>query len=399
MKITIASVLCVLTMLFAGSVARAVDSGIIVVPAKAGAVEGTKENSDAFIWRLFSEFTAPALKAASSPAQFETWASDKDTFTAQPHWPKPGEPLDLHMSVLEAVKMHTPDVATISIMSVNGEAVDEPCKAPTGAAVGSFPTGGTPEPCIAEQVARNRPQFDYIVNSGLNTSSGRANAYSKGTKIEMPTDSIAVKGDWIPLTALVRWIPSLNKNDVRKLYHTATVNNIEYALVALHVSSRQNPNWVWATFEHFMNPGRCDYIGCWDSFGAAIPEVPPRKGAYNTQYGPCVKTAQVKALFSKSGSSTVWENYCLKSTQVDFIAADETPSVLGNSVVEGIVGNGTVAASSCITCHFYASFGSDGKTTASAKAILPFNPTGRPIDGVLQNAHQFAFMWGVVISP
>jgi hypothetical protein len=28
----------------------------VAVPAKAGTVEGTTENSDAFIWRLFTEF-------------------------------------------------------------------------------------------------------------------------------------------------------------------------------------------------------------------------------------------------------------------------------------------------------------------------------------------------------
>jgi hypothetical protein len=370
----------------------------VAVPARAGAVDGMTENSDAFIWRLFTEFTAPIAKRAT----FETWASDKDTFSLKPHWPKPGDPLDLHASVLEIVKMHAPDVAAISLMNLNGEAVDEPCKPPTGAAVGGFPTAGpgTPKPCIAEQVARNRPQFDYIVNNGLNTSAGRAAAYAKGMKVEMPLESVALKGDWIPLPVLVQWIPELkNISNVKKLYYTATVKSEEYALVALHVSSRQNPNWVWGTFEHFMNPGRCDYIGCWDSFGAQAAEVRPHRDAFNAQYGFCKKTAQLKALMAKSGASPIWENYCLKSTQVDFTAANGTPYVLGNSVVEGIVGNGTVAASSCITCHYYASFGSNGETTASAKAILPFNPTGKPISGVLRDAQQFAFMWGVVLPP
>jgi hypothetical protein len=77
----------------------------------------------------------------------------------------------------------------------------------------------------------------------------------------------------------------------------------------------------------------------------------------------------------KANLSPVWEHYCLKSTEVDFTAADGTPYVLGNSVIEGIVGNGTSAASSCIACHAYASFGPTGKPTISATAILPFNPT------------------------
>ena len=103
---------------------------------------------------------------------------------------------------------------------------------------------------------------------------------------------------------------------------------VEYALVALHVSSRQNPNWVWGTFEHQMNPGRCDSIGCFDSFGAEIPAVLPNRTGENTQYGACRKTPPLKTLMKNAGLSPVWENYCLKSTQVDYTAADGTPYAL-----------------------------------------------------------------------
>ena len=99
---------------------------------------------------------------------------------------------------------------------------------------------------------------------------------------------------------------------------------------------------------------------------------------------------------AKAGLSPVWENYCLKSSQVDFVNSDGTPYVLGNSVIEGIVGNGTVAASSCISCHAYASFGSDGAPTIAALKVLPFNPTGKTISGVLVGSRTFAFNWGVL---
>jgi hypothetical protein len=247
-------------------------------------------------------------------------------------------------------------------------------------------------------VVRNRPQFDYIVNNKLNTQAGLAAAYAKSFKVEMPLESIAVKGDWIPLPMLLQWIPQLGDvGTIRKLYHTATVSPVEYALVAMHVSSRQNPNWVWGTFEHQMNPGRCDAIGCFDSFGAQTPAVTPNRKAVNTQYGPCPKTQQLKTLMANANLSPVWENYCLKSTEVDYTDADGTPYVLGNSVIEGIVGNGTIAASSCISCHVYASFGPTG--ASSTRAMLPFNPTGNPILGVLTGSLQFAFMWGVLQAP
>jgi hypothetical protein len=187
--------------------------------------------------------------------------------------------------------------------------------------------------------------------------------------------------------------------NIRKQYYTTKVGPVEYALLSMHVSSRQNPNWVWGTFEHQMNPGRCDYIGCFDTFGAQNAEVLPNKSAVNSQYGGCGKTPQLKALMAKANLSAVWQNYCLKSTEVDYTAPDGTPYALGNSVIEGIVGNGTVAASSCISCHAYASFGANGVPTASALANLPFNPTGRPIQGVLDGSKTYAFNWGALAAP
>jgi len=58
-----------------------------------------------------------------------------------------------------------------------------------------------------------------------------------------------------------------------------------------------------------------------------------------------------------------------------------------------------VSASSCIACHVYASFGSTGTPTAAATAMLPYNPTGKPLTAPLANSIQFDFMWGVLFAP
>ena len=204
----------------------------------------------------------------------------------------------------------------------------------------------------------------------------------------------------MPVQTLLQWIPQLGSiATIEKLYYTNTSAAVEYALVSLHVSSRQNPNWVWGSFEHELSPGRCDSIGCFDSFGAQRAVVLPNLKVANTQYGACAKTAPLKALMKASGLSAVWDHYCLKSTQVDYNAADGTPYALGNSVIERIVGNGTVSASSCIGCHVYASFAANGKPSAAATAMLPYNPTGSPIPAVLNGSLQFDFMWGVLAAP
>ena len=361
---------------------------VVAVPARAGAVNGTTQNSDEFLWRLFTQFAAPASPSRPSPVVFETWASDEDTFSYTPHWPGPDEPKKLHVSLL--ARTSNPHLIPIDVA----------CNAPQGAASGGFPTTGTPTPCIAEEVKRNRPQYEYIVKNNLNTQAGLAAAYAKSFKVTMPTEAVSVKGDWIPVQTMLQWLPQIGSlENLRKLYYTATSNSVEYALVSLHVSSRQNPNWVWGTFEHQMNPGRCDYMGCFDTFGAKVPAVRPNRKGVNAGYGACPKTDRLKALMAKANLSPVWQNYCLKSTEVDYTAPDGTPYVLGNSVIEGITGNGTVAASSCIGCHVYASFGSNGAPGAAALNILPFNPTGNPIPGVLSGSLQYDFMWGLLFAP
>jgi hypothetical protein len=211
-----ATISVLLATLLGSATAWAQGTVVVAVPAKAGAVVGTTENSDAFIWRLFTEFAAPASKASPSPVVFETWASDDDTFSANPHWPRAGEPLKLHASVLAVMKtLNTGQ----SLTDLRAKAIDVACVAPQGAAVGGFPTSGTPSPCIAEQVARNRPQYDYIVNHHLNTRAGLKAAYEKSFDVDMPTASIAIKGDWIPVQTLLQWIPRLGDvSAIKKLY-------------------------------------------------------------------------------------------------------------------------------------------------------------------------------------
>lgn len=49
---------------------------VVAVPARAGAVVGKTENSDAFLWELFvSQIAVPVTKGNPSPAAFETLVS------------------------------------------------------------------------------------------------------------------------------------------------------------------------------------------------------------------------------------------------------------------------------------------------------------------------------------
>ena len=96
------------------------------------------------------------------------------------------------------------------------------CSSPPNPAVGGFPQTGTPTPCIAEEVKRNRPQFDYIVGNKLYTKAGIAAAYASGFQVDMPASAIAVKGDWVPVATLMQWIPELAGKNIENLYITTT---------------------------------------------------------------------------------------------------------------------------------------------------------------------------------
>ncbi len=358
----------------------------VAVPSKPGPVDGTSQNSDEFIWNLITQFAAPVDGAQGAPT-FETWASDANTFTANPQWPGPTVTHDFTASRLG---LHAnPTLGPIDVS----------CSPPPNPAVGTFPLTGTPTPCIAEEVKRNRPQFDYIVDNKLYTKAGIAAAFASSFQMDMPASAIAVKGDWVPVATLMQWIPDLAGKNIGDLYVTTTDNGTEYGLVAMHISSKQNKNWVWGTLEHQMIPGRCDTMGCFDTFGAQQSAVAPNRAQPNTQYGACEKTPALQQLMTAAHLSPAWANYCLKGTEVDFTAPDGTPYALGNTVVEGINANVSVAGASCITCHAYASYGSGGTPTASALAMLAYNAQGKVVPGTLDNARQYDFMWGLLAAP
>jgi hypothetical protein len=141
-------------------------------------------------------------------------------------------------------------------------------------------------------------EIRYIVANQLYSVDGLKKAFQKGLKIDLPSDAIEVKADWIKVTDAMRWL-NINENQVHELFYTnkATDGTVtaEFALVAFHFSSKQIKNWVWADFEHQMNPGRCDGTGCHDSFGASVADV-PAKMPPNQQYGQCQKSSAVQAM-------------------------------------------------------------------------------------------------------
>jgi hypothetical protein len=301
-------------------------------------------NPDMVAWQLFIQVNS---RAGGSNAVFETYASDTDTFQPTPQYPAGPTPSALHPPILEALAR---DAALRN-----------------GVLLPALPPNPNPNG-VSEETRHNRPTFDFIVQNNLYKVSGLKAAFGK--TLTFPLDSIEVKANWVP----VNKIPSFTKNQVTaaqvpQLYHVnADSNGNKYALVSMHVISKQVPNWTWATFEHRFNPGRCDIIGCRDAFGAQIPVVAPNPVRGQT-YPDCTKSAALSALLAKANIEPAYVNYCLKGSQADFVDNTGLDIRVGNSVTE----DGFVATSSCMTCHGRAAFDKDGQDATQTDGFINVN--------------------------
>jgi len=381
----------------------AIAAGLCLFGAASAFAQGSSlpwgQSSDQVGWETFVQVTAPSGIPGSKNVEFETWGSDEDLYlTDPPKWPVVPSPKVLHQSVLAIARAPARGPAPLAI-GPGG------CQPPNDAEAGKFPSGA----CIGEEVRRNWASFQYIVGNNLFTRSGLAAAAAKKFVVDMPADSIEVKGDWVKFAALKAWLKTtinkdLTDDQIRALYHVNTVKesdgDTEYALVAFHFSSKQIKNWVWSDFEHELNPGRCDDTGCHDSFGARLKDVAKKNSRGpngqdvdgNQDYGACAKSDALELMMKNAGIGGEWRHYCMKGTQVTFVNADGTPSLLGNSVIERIAAGVPILKSSCITCHATAAFKANGQANAVREVIGPFDPNS--LDGMIQND----FVWGIALQ-
>jgi hypothetical protein len=317
---------------------------------------------DELAWQLFLQVNANAKSVGNNSALFETWASDHDTFQLKPPpWPINTTPLALKAPALPSAIRSLPKGHPLqAALVVPGAQDNEP----------------------SEETRRNKEAYNFIVSNSLFTISGLRAAF--GTTINFPPESLEIKANWYPVISTMdpskSGIPGYTGTsaDAASVYHVNTASDgKQYALVAMHVISKQVPNWTWATFEHKNNPARCDILGCKDLFGAVTANVPPNQ-APNQKYPDCKKSPALAALFAKAKIDLAYANYCLKGTQTDFTTATGQAIRLGNSVTE----NGFVNQSSCMTCHSRAAFDQSGNSTSSGgfdnftglASIGPVNP-------------------------
>lgn len=307
-------------------------------------------NPDKVSWEFFA-MVNKSVPGVNNNVLFETWAANEDTFKQNPKFPgASGPPSCPSPQVVAAAPLPQPAVTP----TANPKILNVP------ALIAFAPRLPGLQPHVvaggSEETRRNRATFDFIVCNKYHTKAGLRAAFASGVPISFPLESMEVKANWVPAG---------NRSPTE--YHINTASDTKsYALVSMHIISKQVPNWTWATFEHKDNLGRCDLIGCRDRFGAVIADVDPHRSP-GGQYDSCIKTPALKKLFADAGLPAMWENYCLKGSQVDFVTATGIPTRLGNSVTE----DGFVDTSSCMTCHSRASVTAQGRDAQGAGFLEP----------------------------
>lgn len=163
-------------------------------------------------------------------------------------------------------------------------------------------------------------------------------------------------------------------------YHWQPYQGKIYGLIALHITTKDIPQWFWCTFEHVDNPSR----------GAVVPS----RDAFGLKPDGSISDALAQ-LHRDSGLGEVWKNYRLNGSQINFTDMVGRPTILANSIIEA----GFEASSSCVTCHAMATVGPDGSR-------LSFFPpqTGSPVPGWFEDASvtpiqrkfiQLDFVWSL----
>lgn len=350
-------------------------------PAGAAVRSDSTPDADRAAWQHFAAVAAPAGKGR---VVFETWAADDDIYTSKPNWP--GEAA-LDQRRLRQGSLQRP--AMPHAMRTGGATTD--CEEIAGDSAPMALPGR--QPCFSGEVRRNMAAYRYIVQNQLNTKAGLAGAFKKaqgGWRVSLPEDSVAVKADWVPVDTIIAWLgrnaQRLSPAQVRAQYYTTVAQGQSFALVALHISSKQQPGWVWASFEHRMNPGRCDALGCSDQFGAVRTRIPAAKVA-DRPYPACGQSDALGEVFKAKRLHAVWSNYCLKAAE-----SIQAPAVAVNAASHGErLPNAAVRKTTCVACHATAGFGRDGRAYTKLLTSHQVGAVRLPDDIVAND-----FSWGIL---
>jgi hypothetical protein len=304
---------------------------------------------DEYAWRLFVALNWPANVAGRTadptrpfgvdgPVVWETWKNAREVFL--PRGADPGPWLDGATAVARSFEDAEPaplqQIARAQRMS--------------GGALPAF------DPDAARrqrnETRLNKDVYEFVRTNELYNIEGQvALVTQQKLSISFPLMGKETKAQWRAITQADK--PRYHWTEVTNPDGTVTI----FGLTALHITTKDLPNWFWATFEHVDNPARP---------GNEPWELPSRDTF------ACKLAPQPDCNLSPTGiglENTKWANYRLRGTQIEFVDSTGQPLLLANSQPE----QGFQVTSSCITCHARSSIGVIGN---SATRLSIFKPSG-----------------------
>jgi hypothetical protein len=178
------------------------------------------------------------------------------------------------------------------------------------------------------EVRMNRVLYEYIRDNCLYSIEGLEDRFRQGQEINFPLAAQEIKARWVPIKEADKpryhWRVTARANGDRRLW----------GLTALHIITRDLPNWFWCDFEHVDFEKNAEQYSC-DSTTRGLAPAAGRDGIRHETRG------------------TKWQSYRLRGTQIDFTDARGRPVVVANSQIE----HGFQQSSSCMTCHARATVG------------------------------------------
>jgi hypothetical protein len=294
---------------------------------------------DEYAWRVFVALNWPATLetrqsdpakklGADGPVTWETWMNARDVFLRDGSDPGPWFEMASVASTRGAKEFDEHPLQ--QTIRSSPELVP---KFDIGAAVNK-----------RNETRLNRQTYEFVLANQLFNLDGQLALFDRGVQsISFPPASKEIKAQWREI-----------KEQDKSRYHWHQEGEKIYGLTAMHITTKDVPNWFWATFEHVENPKLPDNEG-WrlesrDSFA-------------------CKDSAPTCNMSPKGIGleNTKWSYYRLRGVQTDFVDARGNMNRLANSQPE----QGFQTSSSCITCHARATI---GRESGLPKRLTIFKP-------------------------
>ena len=297
---------------------------------------------DAHAWKLFEAINQPVEGDEEGRVLWETWALARLVFRdprATPTWEGSIGPAQDISRFESATRQQRMRLASLRASAAAGE----------GGADEFAPRIDPQRPGINE-TRMNRAAFDFVVENELWFVEGQERFYSdpaRRSKFKGQTTGTRERQINFPIAAQeikALWTRIQESDKPRYHHHTILRNGREelWGLTSLHITTKDIPNWYWATFEHVDNPGR----------EAVLPD-------------------RDRAGRPTSFDGTKWENYVLRGSQIDFITPHGDATLLASSQIE----DGFQSTSSCMTCHARSTIGEPGLSLNGTR-LRVFKPNG-----------------------